>query len=304
MGLITMSASNNTGDSSGNNINNKAGMDVVKSNGVKKFAVFGNPIAQSKSPVIHHAFAEQVNLNIDYTKQLVDVDGFAGAANAFFTAGGDGLNITSPFKYDAFQFADHLTQRAQLAEAVNTLAKQDDGSILGDNTDSVGLLNDITQQLGWVVKDKRILILGAGGAVRGVLYPFLQAQPQQLIIANRTKSKATDLAEKFSEFGAIRGYSYDELVGETVFDVIINATSASLNGAAIPYLPQNCFTRDTAFYDMTYSTELTPFLQWAKQQNAQHYADGLGMLIGQAAESFTLWTGLKPEIQPVFSLFK
>lgn len=294
---MTMSVSDNT--------INKTNLDgVVNKSDVKKFAVFGNPIAQSKSPIIHHAFAEQVNLSIDYTKQLVDVDGFSEAASAFFTAGGYGLNITSPFKYDAFQFADQLTQRAQLAEAVNTLAKQEDGSILGDNTDSVGLLNDITQQLGWVVKGRRILILGAGGAVRGVLYPFLQAQPQQLVIANRTKSKATDLAEKFSEFGPIRGYAYDELVGEAVFDVIINATSASLNGAAIPYLPQNCFTCDTAFYDMTYSTELTPFLQWAKQQNTQRYADGLGMLIGQAAESFTLWTGLKPEIQPVFSLFK
>ena len=296
-----MSASNNMGNGTSNKTNLGG---AVNTSDVKKFAVFGNPIAQSKSPIIHHAFAEQVNLSIDYTKQLVDVDGFSEAANAFFTAGGCGLNITSPFKYDAFQFADQLTQRAQLAEAVNTLAKQEDGSILGDNTDSVGLLNDITQQLGWTVKSKRILILGAGGAVRGVLYPFLQAQPQQLVIANRTKSKATDLAEKFSEFGPIRGYSYDELVDEAVFDVIINATSASLNGAAIPYLPHNCFTCDTAFYDMTYSTELTPFLQWAKQQNAQRYADGLGMLIGQAAESFTLWTGLKPEIQPVFSLFK
>lgn len=297
-----MSASDNTQPEAG--IDGTAKHSDTKKNDVKIFAVFGHPIAQSKSPIIHYAFAKQVNLSIQYTKQLVDVDGFCDAAHAFFAAGGDGLNITSPFKYDAFQFADRLTQRAQLAEAVNTLAKQDDGSILGDNTDSVGLLNDITQQLGWPVKDKRILILGAGGAVRGVLYPILQAQPQQLIIANRTKSKATDLAKKFNEFGAIDGYSYSELADEVAFDVVINATSASLNGAAIPHVPQNCFTRNTAFYDMTYSTELTPFLQWAKQQKVQHYADGLGMLIGQAAESFTLWTGLKPEIQPVFSLFK
>lgn len=297
-----MSISSNTCNEA--SMNGTMNPNDIKKSDVKTFAVFGNPIAQSKSPIIHSAFAEQVNLCIQYTKQLVDVDGFSSAANAFFTAGGDGLNITSPFKYDAFQFADHLTQRAQLAEAVNTLAKQDDGSILGDNTDGVGLLNDITEQLGWFVKGKRILILGAGGAVRGVLYPFLQAQPQQLVIANRTKSKATDLAEKFNEFGDIRGYHYNDLADDVAFDVIINATSASLNGAAIPHVPQNCFTRHTAFYDMTYSSELTPFLQWAKQQNTQYYADGLGMLIGQAAESFKLWTGLKPEIQPVFSLFK
>ena len=270
----------------------------------KKFAVFGNPIAQSKSPIIHMAFAEQTGLTIEYSKQLVDVDGFAAAAHTFFTSGGQGLNITSPFKYDAFQFADKLTQRAELAEAVNTLALQNDGSILGDNTDSVGLLNDITIHLNWPVQHKRILILGAGGAVRGVLFPFLQAQPTQIVIANRTASKAMDLAEKFREFGAIEGCAYDDLIQESRFDIIINATSASLNGAAIPFIPSNCYSKNTAFYDMTYGSELTPFLIWAKTQGAVKFADGLGMLIGQAAESFTVWTGLKPAIEPVEKLLR
>lgn len=277
----------------------------------KLFAVIGNPIAQSKSPIIHKAFAEEFNEDISYEKKHVELGDFNKVAEDFFQNDGLGLNITAPFKYDAFKFADVLTERAQLAEAVNTLAKKDDGSILGDNTDSVGLLNDIQERLNWPVKDKRILMLGAGGAVRGVLLPFLRAQPSELIIANRTSSKAGDLAEKFNSFGSIKGIGLSELEEQKAFDLIINGSSAGLKGATIQALPSSVYTKDTRFYDMSYSAsselELTPFLTWANSLSGiskASFSDGLGMLIGQAAESFTVWTGHEPEIEPVMSLFR
>lgn len=241
---------------------------------------------------------------MDYGKQLVEVGGFNLAAQHFFDGGGNGLNITSPFKYDAFQFADELSERARLAEAVNTLSKQDNGKVIGDNTDSVGLLNHITKHLGWLVESKRILILGAGGAVRGVLYPFLQAKPETIVIANRTVSKAHELAHRFGEFGSISGCSYEGLGTEQNFDIIINATSASLHGHALPVIPKNCVHAQTAYYDMSYANTLTPFLDWAKSVGAAHYSDGLGMLLSQAAESFTIWTGLEPDIWSLESLVR
>ena len=274
---------------------------------MKIFAVIGNPIEQSKSPVIHQAFAGQAGEVIEYTKKLVPVDGFNTAADDFFKNEGKGLNITAPFKYNAFQYADILTERAELAEAVNTLSRQGDGRILGDNTDSVGLLNDVQDRLSWPVKHKRLLFLGAGGAVRGVLFPFLSAKPEALVIANRTASKAEDLERKFSTYGPITGIGLDKLDSQKAFDIIINASSAGLNKADAQTLPKACYHENTCFYDMSYSNDLTPFLQWvvaATGCKKSNYSDGLGMLVGQAAESYFVWTGSKPSVEPVMSLLQ
>jgi len=272
---------------------------------MKKFAVIGNPIEQSKSPYIHHAFAKQSDEKIEYNKILVELGDFSNVANEFFLSGGSGLNITAPFKFDAFEYADKLTERAKLAEAVNTLAKQSDGSILGDNTDGVGLLNDVTERLGWSVKEKSVLFLGAGGAVRGVLFPFLSAEPVKLVVANRTQSKAEVLEKKFRDYGPIQGIGLEQLAHQDAFDLIINASSAGLNKARTQVLPSRCFHKNTYFYDMSYSNEPTAFLQWVIDHTScesNHYSDGLGMLVGQAAESFKLWMGREPDVLPVMAL--
>lgn len=278
----------------------------------KIFAVIGNPIAQSKSPVIHQAFAAQFDEEISYDKKLVEIGDFHTVADQFFNNDGLGLNITAPFKHDAYTFATTLTQRAKLAEAVNTLVRQDDGSILGDNTDGVGLLNDIQDRLKWSVKNKRLLILGAGGAVRGVLFPFLSASPSEVVVANRTGSRAVELAEKFQTFGNIKGIGLSDLQKQKRFDLIINGSSAGLNGAKVEALPSSCYDEQTYFYDMSYSNNLTPFLSWAnslsfmssKVSGFDCLSDGLGMLIGQAAESFHLWTGHRPELEQVMDVIR
>lgn len=268
-----------------------------------RYAVFGNPIAHSRSPQIHALFARQTQQDMHYDRQLVDIGNFSTAAAAFFSSGGKGLNITVPFKLDAYAFADALTLRAQQAQAVNTLATQKDGSILGDNTDGVGLVADITQNLGWTLRGKSILVLGAGGAVRGVLGPLLSQQPQALVIANRTPSKAHELAEAFATIAStrqkIRGCGYEGL-GDAQFDIVINGTSASLAGD-LPPLPANLLAPVACCYDMMYGAEPTVFMRWARQHNAAHIADGLGMLVEQAAESFALWRGLRPNTAGVIA---
>lgn len=262
-----------------------------------QYCVFGNPIAQSKSPDIHRQFAQQTGEAVDYSKQLVDVDGFETAAKTFFEGGGCGLNITVPFKLDAYQFADQLTERAKNAGAVNTLKRLEDGKIIGDNTDGQGLVSDITEYLGWPVVGKRVLILGAGGAVRGVLQPLLEQRPQTLVIANRTLAKAEGLADEFSSYGEIQACEFSALMGQQ-FDLVINATSAGLAGE-LPPLPNGLLADTACCYDMIYGAEPTVFLQWAKQQGAAQVADGIGMLVGQAAQSFKLWRGVLPLVAPV-----
>lgn len=263
------------------------------------YAVFGNPIEHSLSPTIHQQFAAQFDAAITYDKQLVDVDGFDAAASAFFAAGGAGLNITAPFKSDAYNFADQLSDRAALAGAVNTLIARS-GLIEGENTDGCGLLNDLSQNLNWPLRDKRILVLGAGGAVRGVLAPLINAQPASIVIANRTVSKAEQLIDLFSANAhdsstSLAAHAYNDL--PTTFDVIINATSASLGGSELS-LPAGLF--DHAYcYDMVYGKTPTAFLQQAASQGAKSIADGLGMLVEQAAESFFLWRGSRPQTAPV-----
>ena len=266
-----------------------------------RYAVFGNPINHSKSPHIHRHFAEQTGQNMTYTKQLVAQDAFQQSAIDFFQQGGKGLNVTVPFKQEAFEYAEHLTPRAQRAGAVNTLALQADGTILGDNTDGIGMVHDM-HNLGWDLHNKRILILGAGGSVRGILQPLIEQEPQQVVIANRTLAKAEQLATAFHDLADISAVAYEDLSGQQ-FDLIINATSASLNGD-LPPLPDDLLTDDACCYDLMYGAEPTVFLQWAMDQGAQHLADGLGMLVGQAAEAFYLWRRIRPEVVPVITAMR
>ena len=265
-----------------------------------KYAVFGNPIEHSKSPDIHRQFAEQTGQDLSYSKQLVAEDGFEAAANEFFANGGRGLNITVPFKQDAYAYVARTTSRARRAGAVNTLTLEADGTILGDTTDGIGLVGDIVHNLGWQIRHKKVLVLGAGGAVRGVLEPLLEQQPQHVVIANRTVDKALQLAKGFAEFGYLLGCGFD-MLGEQQFDLVINGTSASLQGD-MPPLPDSLINPDagTACYDMLYGAEPTPFMKWAAERGAL-VSDGLGMLVGQAAESFALWRGVRPETAPVIA---
>lgn len=255
------------------------------------YAVVGNPIAHSKSPTIHYLFAKQTGQDMLYKAQLFELGKFAEKAAKFFYYDGCGMNVTVPFKENAFAFADDHTERARRAQAVNTLKKMPDGRILADNTDGAGLVRDLTVNNQLVLKGKRILILGAGGAVRGVLQPLLEQQPAELVIANRTVSKAEALAADFAELGNISASSFDAVQGS--FDVIINGTSASLSGE-LPPLPLSIFQSNTVTYDMMYGKGLTVFNQWAKNNGVNTVIDGLGMLVEQAAEAFFLWRGVRP----------
>lgn len=265
------------------------------------YAVFGNPINHSKSPVIHRQFAEQTGQDMHYNKQLVNEGEFELAAQEFFAQGGKGLNITVPFKLNAFAFAQKRTARAERAGAVNTLAKLSDGSILGDNTDGIGMIHDM-HNLGWELEGKRVLILGAGGAVRGILQPLLEEKPGQVVIANRTPEKAEELAKNFLDLGDIRAKSFAQLQGDH-FDLVINGSSASMQGE-LPPLPDDLLAANACCYDMMYGAEPTIFLTWAKQHGAAQIADGLGMLIGQAAEAFYLWRQIRPEVIPVITALR
>jgi shikimate dehydrogenase len=261
-----------------------------------RYAVFGNPIAHSKSPVIHAAFARQTGQDIVYEARLAPLDGFVAAVEAFRAEGGKGANVTVPFKVEAFHYAKEHTERARLAQAVNTL-KFDDGRVLGDNTDGVGLVRDITVNLAQPLRGRRVLLLGAGGAARGVLLPLLREEPAGLFIANRTMDKAVELARQFSPFGPVEGGGYDALSGR-IFDVVINATSSGLSDA-LPPLPETVFALEALAYEMMYG-KTTPFMAFAKARGAR-VADGLGMLVEQAAESFFWWRGVRPQTAPVIA---
>lgn len=266
------------------------------------YAVFGNPIAHSKSPYIHRQFAEQTGQELAYTKQQVNEGEFEQAADAFFASGGKGLNVTAPFKLDAYGYAARLTPRARRAGAVNTLAKQPDGTLLGDNTDGIGMVNDM-HNLGWEIAGKRVLLLGAGGAVRGVLQPLMEQEPASVTIANRTVHKAEQLSKGFADLGVIEPVGYESLGQKAPFDLVINGTSASLAGE-LPPLPENLLADGAACYDMMYAAEPTAFLAWAESHGAEHRADGLGMLVGQAAESFYVWRQVRPEVMPVITAMR
>ena len=267
-----------------------------------RYAVMGNPVAHSKSPRIHQMFAHQLGHQIEYTAIWVDTDGFAQAVQQFRAEGGRGLNVTVPFKLEAFQLADQLSDRARLAGAVNTLRFESDGKIFGDNTDGAGLVHDIEINLDIHLRGRQILVLGAGGAARGVLGPVLKHHPAKLVIANRTVAKAKELAEQFREHGPVEACGYPELKGRH-FDIVINATSASLKGE-VPPLPETLFTRGALAYDMMYGDKPTAFLDWALLHGANQAADGLGMLVEQAAESYFLWHGVRPETKHVIAALR
>lgn len=258
-----------------------------------KYAVFGNPIKHSWSPMIHSMFAQQTGEALEYEKTLVPEDNFAVAVDTFFSAGGKGLNITVPFKQQAWQLAEIKSKRAQSCGAANTLLQGKNGKLYADNTDGVGLVNDIANNLSWQIKGKSILLIGAGGASRGVLQPLLAAQPAMLFIANRTAEKAQTLAEHFS----CQGGGFDA-IPEQAFDIIINASSASLDGE-VPPLRDSVICVESCVYDMLYGARPTPFMLWAQAQGCEQLADGLGMLVEQAAEAFWIWRGVRPETSGV-----
>jgi shikimate dehydrogenase len=267
------------------------------SESIDRYAVFGNPIKHSKSPLIHTLFAEQTRQHLVYTAELVEIGQFDSAVKQFIENNGKGLNITVPFKEDAWQLADRHSTRARRAGAVNTLKLEDDGSLYGDTTDGVGLVNDLIQNHHIQVEDKSILIIGAGGAVRGVLQAILEQRPASLFIANRTAEKAVQLSKDFSDLGNITGCGLDEIKDQR-FDVVINGTSASLQGD-LPAIPTTVFDEHTCSYDMMYADEATVFMQWSKQNGAAQVYDGLGMLVEQAAEAFYIWRNIRPETSTV-----
>ena len=264
-----------------------------------QYRVYGNPIKQSRSPFIHQYFAKETEQQLNYQSELVAVDGFDKKIRKFISEQGKGANITVPFKEQALAICDQLSERARLAGAVNTLSFID-GQILGDNTDGLGLVQDL-QRNNVKLKNSRILLLGAGGAAKGVILPLLECHPQMIVVANRTVSKAESICKQFNvdkNNSKLKACGFDDVVND--FDIIINATSASLSGQ-VPSIPAQIISTDVVCYDMVYGRELTPFLMWAKEQGSDHLIDGLGMLVGQAAESFAIWREVKPEVESVIA---
>lgn len=266
-----------------------------------RYVVMGNPIAHSKSPRIHALFAQQTGQALEYAAMLVPLDGFVAAVTQFHHDGGKGANVTVPFKQEAFACAHALSARATRAQAVNTLVLRADGTRYGDNTDGVGLARDLIDNHGVTVRGRRVLLLGAGGAVRGVLAPLLDAQPAELFIANRTRDKAIELAREFADLGTIAGDGFDDLPNRH-YDIVINGTAASLHGE-LPPLPDTVLAPNADCYDMMYGRDPTPFMRWAQQHGAQAF-DGLGMLVEQAAEAFFVWRGVMPRTADVIATLR
>jgi len=267
-----------------------------------RYAVMGNPVAHSKSPQIHKAFAEQTRQNMIYRALRVTTGGLVRALGDFERQGGKGVNITIPFKEQACGLVDKLAPCADRAGAVNTITFNEDGSRSGDNTDGVGLIRDMVGNQGVEIAGKRILILGAGGAVRGIMQPLLEQHPDSVVICNRTVDKARDLARYFGSSGNVSACGYAALPGAK-YDLVINGTSASLNNQ-LPPLPEDLFSERAWAYDMMYSDRETIFCIWALTHGASHAADGLGMLVEQAAESFFIWRGVRPQTQPVIAMLR
>ncbi|MCC5858414.1 MAG: shikimate dehydrogenase [Ectothiorhodospiraceae bacterium] len=260
-----------------------------------RYAVFGNPVSHSQSPWIHACFAQQTGQQMEYGRQEVPLDGFARAVQSFFAHGGKGLNVTVPFKEQAWELCQRRSPRAEAAGAVNTLLEDAGALLYGDNTDGIGLVRDLRDNLDLDPAGRHVLILGAGGAVRGVLLPLLETGPASITIANRTVSKARALVE--TRTGPLRASGYPELAGER-FDLVINGTSTGLHGA-MPELPKGILAPGAAAYDMVYGAEPTRFMVWSRAQGAGTVSDGLGMLVEQAAESFRIWRGIHPETSAV-----
>ncbi|NBC12111.1 MAG: shikimate dehydrogenase [Gammaproteobacteria bacterium] len=264
------------------------------------YAVIGNPIAHSKSPQIHAAFARQTGERVEYGRILGSLEDFPGDVRAFVADGGRGLNVTVPFKQEAWALLADRSDRAEAAGAVNTVIVLDDGRLRGDNTDGIGLVRDLRDHHGFDFAGKRLLLLGAGGAARGVLPALVDAGPAALTIANRTPTKAVDLAAAAG--GEVDGCGFEALAGRR-FDLIVNATSSGLGGD-VPPLPDALLAADGWVYDMVYGDAPTPFCRWGRARGAGRALDGLGMLVEQAAESFRLWRGVRPQTAPVIAMLR
>ena len=268
-----------------------------------RYAIIGNPVAHSKSPLIQEAFARATGQRLRYERLLAPLDGFAATVQTFVEANGLGLNVTIPFKLQAFALARERSARAQSARACNTLAWRGD-HWFGDNTDGAGVVRDLTRNLGETIAGRHVLVLGAGGAARGIAGALLAERPLRLAIANRTHAKATELAAQLERDGPISAAPLGSLSGQR-FDIVINATSLGL-GTRVPagLWPHRLFAAQALAYDLIYADHATPFLQWARDEGAARTADGLGMLIEQAAESFYLWRGVRPDTGPVFRMLR
>jgi shikimate dehydrogenase len=266
------------------------------------YGVVGHPVGHSLSPFIHGMFARETGQAMSYRLYDVSPAEFAGFVAGFFDRGGRGLNVTLPHKIVAVEAANELTSRAAHAAAVNTLALRDDGTILGDNTDGAGLVRDLCDNLGLVITHRRLLVIGAGGATRGILAPLLGLSPTVVVIANRTPDRAQALAAAFTDLGVTQGVGF-EAVGDEPFDLVINATSASLSGD-IPPLPEGAIGRGTVCYDLAYGRAATAFVDWARARGCAQALQGLGMLVEQAAESFRLWRGIRPTTGTVLAALR
>lgn len=271
----------------------------MSENQLDHYVVIGNPIAHSKSPLIHAQFAQQTAQAMDYSARLVELGGFAEALKRLSAEGVRGANVTVPFKQEAWQLMGDLSPRARQAKAVNTIVISQDGDLFGDNTDGLGLVADLTKNNAVALRDKRILLLGAGGAARGVINPLLLEAPAELVIANRTVARAYELVDDFSSQGKVSACGFDALDGAK-FDIVINATAASLSGD-LPPIPDSIFNPGACAYDMMYAAEPTVFMKWAKGVGAEQVLDGLGMLVEQAAEAFLIWRQVRPDTSAVMA---
>ena len=271
---------------------------------ISNYAVFGNPISHSKSPLIHSLFAKQTGITLKYQAIKVPTGEFNEYITTFAQQNGKGLNVTVPFKGDAFSTCTTLTERAKLSASVNTIWFGEQNQIFGDTTDGKGLLNDLTVNQGLALKQKSILVLGAGGSVRAILEPLCEQKPSKIVIANRTVSKAEELVNIFSHCADIQASSYDDLTDlNQSFDLIINGTSLSLTGQ-LPNIPPSAINHNTSCYDLMYSDKDTIFMTWAKEQGAINVMDGLGMLVEQAAEAFLIWHDVLPETKPIIEFIR
>jgi shikimate dehydrogenase len=267
-----------------------------------RYAVVGNPIAHSKSPLIHAAFARQTGQDLVYDRLLAPLDGFTVTVERFAAEGGRGLNVTLPFKQEAFALAREVSERARIAGAVNTLRRDADGWY-GDNTDGAGLMRDLTDNLGVRIEDRDVVVLGAGGATRGIIVPLLARRPRTLTIANRTVNRAVALAAEFAVHGEVRAASAAALEGRA-FDLAIHATSADTTAGERFVWPASIFAPGAFAYDLAYADEPTAFLRFAREHGVRAFADGLGMLVEQAAESFAVWRGVRPDTRSVLALLR
>jgi len=276
--------------------------ELIHNHSTVNYAVLGNPIQHSKSPQIHTLFSEQTGIALEYQAIEVPINEFASYVKLFSSQGGKGLNITVPFKEDAYSLCTTLTDRAELSGSVNTLRFDNDMNIYGDTTDGQGLLNDLVTNHNIRLEDKSILILGAGGTVKSILERLLEQKTKEIIIVNRTISRAKDLEKKFGKKNCVRAYSYNDLPNHS-FDIIINGTSLSLS-AEIPPISKTNINKNTFCYDLMYSDKETAFTKWAIENGALKATDGLGMLVEQAAESFMFWHGTKPDTMPIIKALR